>query len=340
MDGYALADAGNIEEALRCTDVRYRLLEAKKDRQRSGKYFASQIASNWNMLEGGMGKITSLLMGMQHRATNGEHAVLSAIVAAIIRKLLLFAGKIPGFGKRTDFTLLAKLPQVTAEDGGNLTSIGNITEQDANNVLIAGHINVPISSGYYPLYINTKDLSTIRWEKNWRWDQKYERDLGPSKDRAQYMFDTGIVQYGRNPMAIFNSRVPLNTREECQKVERVTQIFASALNINQWTNKKAEAKILNKAQNIGTILFAAVHGIDELDMTLLGCGSFGAHPQETINALSDSRVIAAIAKTGMKVHVVLFPELVKAKAISTPTWVPEFRKQIQAINQKIGTYSG
>jgi hypothetical protein len=323
IDGYA---EPNIMDGVKFSDVRYRLAEALADRRRAAKNYASQVASNFDTLEGGIGRKGALLTGMQHMSVQGENSALCAMAGAIVRKVWITLKK-PGFN------LLENLKNITVERG-RVTAIKNLKESDAENLLVAGHMDLVVSSGYYPPYAGAQVID----DQKLAWDKKFRKDSPDVAKLIEFMDNTGIVGAFREPLYVFNSYISLDQPNDDKNYVRVTQILVSALDIGHGKGSwKPEADILNKWQNIGTVLFAAAHGIEELDLTLLGCGAFGAEPDEIVATLLDDVAVEAIAKTGMKVHIVVYRPLYEAK-LKVKEKLDIVRDLVKTVDQKIKNY--
>lgn len=291
IDGYAILQrTNNLELALRSTDIRYLMA-----RQTDVKT-AYMIASNFDTLEGGRNALGKHVSGMQYRATQGENAALSGIAQALIRKLYINL-------LHPQFNLLQNLSDTIDVRGGRVKKIRReLGTNDMNAIMIAHHHNVAITSGYYPTCMPNKQLA-------------HQSGLPFYPSRQQFMYDHRIVvNQPHRPLNIFNGYIDHKNNDI-----RVDQIFTAALDLGDRGIKEIgvgheqSAQVILNAEYLGTILSAALNGCDELYLTLLGGGAFKNSLESIMQALSQPEIINALTVSGMRVHVIIYPDFMDKK---------------------------
>lgn len=269
--------------ALKYTDIRYQ--------QENNPKSTFQIASNFNCLEGGMGKPDTKLESMQHSAVQGENATLSAMGGAIVRKYVIDPADRDLLSLTGIQTNISGRAQPFNPKNLSLNSL-------AEKVKVGVHQGVVVTSGYAQPYFQ-----------------------GEEDERSKYLFDNHIVSKGRDPLFVFNSYIP-------DAKIRINQIFTAALDLvhdpllSDGGIKKYGAvaqKILDGMYE-GTILataklMAEKAANNRLFLTLVGAGAFGNQISWILDALNTDLIKDVIARTGMEVIIVLYPDLRKDRGI-------------------------
>ena len=321
IDGYALAQQEDPMNALKQTDVRFI--------QENNPGALVQLASNFNCLEGGMGKKSEMLEHMQYMAVQGENAALSTMGASIVRKYIL-----------QPLNLLQDLQgSVVVDESGRITWVTpkKLNNNDADKVRIGLHHNVMVTSGYYTPYskkltgnadINDKVISNL-----YKIDTRADRAIRQGKttykifdssgklaligdykvSRKEYLYDNAFVKQGRDPLLVFNGAV-----DKTNEI-RIHQAITAALDVNarhqNSVNDPDSAKVLLKAAYEGT-LFAAARLLvtqeksfmqsKKVFLTLVGTGSFKNELSWVMDVLKDPAIIKTIAYFGLDVYLVLY----------------------------------
>jgi hypothetical protein len=310
-----------ILAAIKYTDIRY-LQEAHP-----GATF--QLASNFNCLEGGRGEPGAKLEEMQHQPVQGENASLGTMGATIIRKYVYHDNK--------NINLLEQLKdKITVDEKGIVTGVATpLEDKDILDIAIGLHENVAVTSGYYPPYVrfNDDDLTDIGGKKGVKLDIKNDNEKNNlknnntmiSKDYIRYLFTNRIVDWGRNPVFVFNSII--------NKDIRINQVFTAGLDLKHYkfsaSNPKdvKTAKVLLEAAYEGTVLAAAKAGSTKLFLTLVGAGAFGNEISWILDALDTIDIKEMVRRTGMEVILVLYPDIRAGRGLSN--------EEINAIGSKI-----
>jgi hypothetical protein len=312
INGYELFEQMNARQA---TDIRF--LQSQSENVDA----VFQLASNFNDLEGGVGDPTHLVESMMYRPAQGEEACLATLGAAILRKYWINEIK--------PINILQDLPHVEVNAVGRIIKITQkLTEADIPKIAVGLQQDVPVSSGYfrgfsgrYPGYENIEDSSV--------------------KDRVTFLYKSGAVVSGRDPLNIFNSVVA---------PQNINQVFTAALDVNMKNkgaiNDPQSAQILLKAAYQGTLLAAAVSGKKKLFLTLVGAGAFKNELEWINNALEsnftvDGRMITLaeiIARAGLEVIIVIHSDP-RPDRVQDIIKRKDFIKRLVALNDTVQAFN-
>lgn len=290
LDGYVLKDQGKLDQALEQTDI--------TTLQFQNPDAVCQIASNLNCQEGGIGKKEAYVTGMLYASVQGEMARLSTLGLPIVCKYVL-----------DPINLLEKLSdKVTVSPEGKITSFSQDFEVgDYKKIMVGMGVRVAVTSSY------AKPFSTHLGN----WNQA-------PKDRKDFLYGMKFIQAGRDPLFMFTTY-----HDVVGHPIYIDQVLTFALNVKGQAgaaHPQAAHEIL-KAAYAGTILIASLKTIAltrtgvlkapvKVFLTLVGGGAFGNKITDIMAALNTEENRRLIARYGLDVRLVLYPDPRAGKGLS------------------------